>query len=336
MTTACDAAASRAASSSGLEPEKGKATYIRQFTDPTIPESRCCGSMRPFAGGWLIGWGDTEWVTAFDERGRITFRMEVPGASYRAVPVTPSEATLEDLEAGLEAMEDPAAEEPAQTAIEAAEAAQMPTEEAGPNSPPVVLLFHGGSWLRGHAPSMAIPAQIARRYGLKPVSVEYPLGNVVAANQTARRVAKAWRDSGYDVVAFGESAGGQMATLLAVEGRVDYAVGNAPVSDLLRYFEGNEQEFWDRLDADEETRRELSPALQPQGHPVFLLHSPEDPGVPFDLSVDYDRRFEQVRLRRVGGCHILDCDGSRGYNYHRNSQIGLAWLARMEGVSPAG
>ena len=320
-----------------LEPEKGKATFIRQFTDPEITESKCCGSMRPFAGGWLVGWGDTEFVTAFDERGRITFRIEVPGRSYRAVPVLPGQATLADLERGLEAMEDPAEEPPEQPEPPDEPAfppTPMPTEQAGPDSPPVVLLIHGGSWLRGHAPSMDIPAQIATDLGLKPVSIEYPLGDVVAANQTARRVAKAWRDSGYDVVAFGESAGGQMATLLAAEGRVDYAVGNAPVSNLLRYWEGDEQVFWEeKLGADEETRRELSPALQPQDRPVFLLHSPKDPGVPFDLSVDYAREFPQVSLRRVGGCHILDCNGERGYNYHRNSRIGLAWLARMEGVS---
>ena len=319
-----------------LEPEEGKATFIRQFTDPTVPASRCCGSFRPFAGGWLAGWGDTDRVTAFDEQGRITFRMTVQGRSYRAVTVTPGQATLEDLEAGLEAMEDGPAGQPTEGAAEnpAVQPTPLPTEEAGPDSPPVVLLIHGGSWLRGHAPAMDIPAQIARDLGMKPVSIEYPLGDIAAANRTARRVAKAWRESGYDVVAFGESAGGQMATLLAAEGRVDYAVGNAPVSNLLRYWEGNEQEFWDGLGADVATRRELSPALQPQDRPVFLLHSPKDPGVPFDLSVDYARAFPQVKLRRVGGCHILDCDGDRGYHYHRNSRIGLAWLARMEGLSP--
>jgi acetyl esterase/lipase len=322
-----------------LEPEKERATFIRQFTDPTIPVSKCCGSMRPFAGGWLIGWGDTEWVTAFDDRGRITFRARVPGASYRAVPVLPGQATLEELEAGLEAMEDgPEGQERAAEEEEPAEQpSQLPTGDAGPDSPPVVLLIHGGSWLRGGPPAMDIPARIARDLGLEPVSIGYPLGDIVAANRTARRVAKAWRDAGYDVVAFGESAGGQMATLLAAEGRVDYAVGNAPVSNLLRYWEGDEQEFWEEdLGADEATRRELSPALQPQNRPVLLLHSPKDPGVPFDLSVDYAREFDQVRLRRVGGCHILDCNDERGYHYHRNSRIGLAWLARMTGLTPGG
>jgi acetyl esterase/lipase len=256
--------------------------------------------------------------------------MQLPGRSFRAVPVGPEEATPEDLERGLEAMED---DEPAGEP----EPATQPESEPTAGKPPVALLIHGGSWLHGHAPSMAIAVAIAKELGFKPVSVEYPLSDVVAANNTTRRIAKKWRDRGYPVVAFGESAGGQIATLLAVEGRVDYAVGNAPVSNLLRYWEGNEQEFWNKLGADEATRRELSPALHPQDRPVLLLHSPNDPGVPFDLSVDYARKFPgRVRLVRVHGCHILDCDGSRGFNYHRNTRIGLNWLARKEGLSPPG
>ena len=42
---------------------------------------------------------------------------------------------------------------------------------------------------------MDIPAQIAADLGLRPVKVEYPLGDVEAANATARRVAKSWRDT---------------------------------------------------------------------------------------------------------------------------------------------
>jgi hypothetical protein len=89
-----------------LDLERRTATFRRQLTDPKVRGgSKCCGSLRAFAGGWLIGWGDTPWVTAYDGQGRITFRMRIPGATYRAIPVPPEAVTAEDLEQALEAAE---------------------------------------------------------------------------------------------------------------------------------------------------------------------------------------------------------------------------------------
>jgi len=89
-----------------LDLEEKKATFLRSFKDPRVPSgvSGCCGSVRRIAGGWLVGWGGTPWVTGFDDEGRIMFRFRTPGESYRAAPLPP-EVTVEDLNRGLEQME---------------------------------------------------------------------------------------------------------------------------------------------------------------------------------------------------------------------------------------
>jgi hypothetical protein len=73
-----------------IHPRRGTATFVGQLTDPLVKRSHCCGSVRPFEGGWLVDWGDNPLVTAFDRRGRIAFRLHLPVASYRAVPVPAS------------------------------------------------------------------------------------------------------------------------------------------------------------------------------------------------------------------------------------------------------
>ena len=271
-TTASPRSASRAASSSRLEPEKGKATFIRQFTDPTIPESRCCGSMRPFAGGWLDRLGRHR----VGHRVRRVAAGSRSGCRFPAPPTAPSrsrrqQATLEISRPASRRWRirrrrrKPPAEEPCRRG-------------AGADNRPVVLLIHGGSWLRGRPPAMDIPARSRRPRAAAGVDRVPARRRRGGRTPTVRRIAESWRDRGHDVVAFGESAGGQIATLLAAEGRVDYAVGNAPVSDLLRYWEGDEQEFWDeRLGADEATRRELSPRCNRRTGPCSCCTAPRIP-----------------------------------------------------------
>lgn len=88
-----------------LNLKAGTATYISSLQDPTITSSHCCGSVRRFGDGWLVDWGDNRWVTGFDRRGRIAFRLHLSSSTYRAVPIPPGAVTNRDLERGLEAME---------------------------------------------------------------------------------------------------------------------------------------------------------------------------------------------------------------------------------------
>ncbi|MFN8161794.1 MAG: arylsulfotransferase family protein [Solirubrobacterales bacterium] len=80
------------------------ATFLGQLTDPEVTRSHCCGSARPFAGGWLVDWGDNPLLTGFDRRGRIAFRLRLPKSTYRAAPV-PASISPARLDRGLERME---------------------------------------------------------------------------------------------------------------------------------------------------------------------------------------------------------------------------------------
>jgi hypothetical protein len=88
-----------------LDLDRGTATFVRELGDPTVKDSHCCGSARPMSGGWLVSWGRNPFVTGFDHKGRIAFRLNLPLSSYRAVPVPKGATTVNELERGLESME---------------------------------------------------------------------------------------------------------------------------------------------------------------------------------------------------------------------------------------
>jgi hypothetical protein len=81
------------------------ATYIGAFTDDEVSgNGHCCGSFRQLGDGWVVAWGAAPWVSGFTKDGELAFRLGVPVAPYRAVPVPLSISDL-DLDAALEAME---------------------------------------------------------------------------------------------------------------------------------------------------------------------------------------------------------------------------------------
>lgn len=89
-----------------LLPRAGKAIYLGQLNDPAVKTSHCCGSARQFEdGGWLVSWGDNPLVSAFDDKGRVAFRLRLAASTFRAVPVPPGATTPAQLNRGLERME---------------------------------------------------------------------------------------------------------------------------------------------------------------------------------------------------------------------------------------
>jgi Arylsulfotransferase (ASST) len=88
-----------------LQPEAGRAIYLGQLNDPAVKTSHCCGSARQLPdGGWLVSWGDNPLVTAFDEEGRIAFRLGLAASTFRAVPVPAGATTPAALDRGMERM----------------------------------------------------------------------------------------------------------------------------------------------------------------------------------------------------------------------------------------
>jgi len=89
-----------------LDLRKGTATYLGQLNDAEIKTSHCCGSARPLAGGgWLVSWGNNPLVTAFNDRGRVAFRLHLAASTFRAVPVPAGAASPADLDQAMEMME---------------------------------------------------------------------------------------------------------------------------------------------------------------------------------------------------------------------------------------
>ena len=60
--------------------------------------------MRAIPGGWLVGFGDTTLVSAFNTHRQVAWRLWW-GNSYRAVPVPRRRVTMHQLDRGLEQME---------------------------------------------------------------------------------------------------------------------------------------------------------------------------------------------------------------------------------------
>ena len=89
-----------------IDLENRTATYVGQGTDPKVTKSHCCGGVRPFGTGWLVAWGNNPYVSAFNSKDALAFRMKVPIPVYRAVPVPP-QVTEADLNAAMDRMELP-------------------------------------------------------------------------------------------------------------------------------------------------------------------------------------------------------------------------------------
>lgn len=89
-----------------LEPANGVARYLGQLSDPEVSRSHCCGSARELpGGGWLVSWGDNPLVSAFDDQGRLAFRLHLAASTFRAPPAPPGATSVGALDAGMEAME---------------------------------------------------------------------------------------------------------------------------------------------------------------------------------------------------------------------------------------
>ena len=189
-----------------------------------------------------------------------------------------------------------------------------------------IVAIHGGGFVI--PPCAATFRRLCNRLGgrgFRVVFARYPPADYQAATRTIRRqVRRITARTRRPVYAFGESAGGNFAAMLALRGEVDAAVAVATPSNLLRWEDGN-TDFWDRImRMDFTSRRAASPALiaRRSVRPVLLLHSPGDTVVPYSQSQAFARR-PHIRLQRLRGDHLRDSsDGPRA----------TRWFARLSRV----
>lgn len=173
---------------------------------------------------------------------------------------------------------------------------------------PQLLLIHGGSFLYEDPTFEALTRRRALRAGFTPHYLRYPLGDMPGAFQAARAEAERLRARyGSAVYAYGSSAGGTLAALLAGDGLVSAAVAKAPVSDLLDWewpLGAYGPDYFERIGlAAPAARRRLSPLRRRARNPLLVLQGRRDQVVPLAMNREYAAKFKRVRLWVVQGGH---------------------------------
>jgi pimeloyl-ACP methyl ester carboxylesterase len=212
--------------------------------------------------------------------------------------------------------------------------ALTPTAVAAPNEvaqppgpPPQLLLIHGGSFLFEDPFFEARTKPVAVAAGFVPHYLAYPLGDLPAAVTAAREEAARLRAKfGRAVYAYGSSAGGTLAALLAGDGLVSAAVAKAPPTDFLSWewpLSAYGPGYYTEIDASVATRRRLSPIRRPMRQPVLVVQGRADAVVPLRMSEAFAVKFPRVQLWKVPGGH--GTDRARPWVTRR----ALGWLAKM-------
>jgi pimeloyl-ACP methyl ester carboxylesterase len=210
-------------------------------------------------------------------------------------------------------------------------AATPPSLDEARSVRPQLILIHGGSFLFEDPTFESRTSAAARAAGFVPHYLRYPLADMPAAVLAARAEAARLRARyGRNAVyAYGTSAGGTLAALLAGDGLVSAAVAKAPISDLLAWewpLGAYGPDYFERIGMTPEARRRLSPLRRRATRPLLIVHGRGDRIVPLGMSRGYAVKFTRVRLWVVGGGHYTE--RARPELLRR----AFAWLARVSGA----
>lgn len=209
-----------------------------------------------------------------------------------------------------------------------ADASQPPAVGEARSAAPHLLLIHGGSFLGPDPLFESRTAAPAVAAGFVPHYLEYPLADLLGAVRAAREEAAALRARyGAAVYAYGSSAGGTLAALLAGDGLVSAAVAKAPPTDLPAWswpLETYGDDYFERIGAGPAAARLLSPLRRPARRPLMLVHGVADRVVPIEMSEAFDAKFRRVHLLPVPGGHWTE----RSRPWILSTALG--WLARLD------
>ncbi|MBS1881159.1 MAG: prolyl oligopeptidase family serine peptidase [Actinobacteria bacterium] len=186
---------------------------------------------------------------------------------------------------------------------------EVPPKRPGPK--PQLILIHGGSFLYQDPEFRTLTRPWALEEGFQPHYVDYPLGNLPAAVAAVRQEARMLRQKvGLDrVYAYGASAGGTLAAILAGEGDVSAAVAKAPVSDLATWewplgrYGAN---YFETIVAGPATRLRLSPFNRAEERPLLVIQGRQDQVVPVAMNEAFAAKFPRVHLWLVPGGHTTE------------------------------
>lgn len=186
--------------------------------------------------------------------------------------------------------------------------------------PAVALMFHPGGFIFNDNPKMPEAVKAARDEGFRPISVQYTLWNLPRAVKDAVRAAKEQRSRGRTVFAYGDSAGGTLACLLAQRGLAQGAAVQAPVSNIPKFLKLLPPGAADLMQVtDVEAQLRFSPSKHSTRSPILAFAAVDD-----DLSAattSWARRDPLVKARSIPGTHL---DSSF---YGPTLERAIGWLA---------
>lgn len=208
-----------------------------------------------------------------------------------------------------------------------AAARPSPHVGGGTSLAPHLLLIHGGSFLYEDPLFEPLTRVRAVEAGFVPHYLTYPLadlnGAVKAARDEARRLNALHPGLVY---AYGTSAGGTLAEILAGDGMVEAAAVKAPVSDLVGWswpLGAYGADYYEQIAATPADRYGLSPLRRAARRPVLIVQGRGDNVVPPAMNRAYAVKFARVHLWVVDGGHHTE---------RRRPQLlsrAFGWLARF-------
>jgi fermentation-respiration switch protein FrsA (DUF1100 family) len=191
--------------------------------------------------------------------------------------------------------------------LPASASAAPPHIGKGDSLAPHLLLIHGGSFLFEDPLFEPLTRVRAVRAGFVPHYLAYPLYDLSGALAAARAEARELnRLHPGRVYAYGTSAGGTLAAILAGDGMVEAAAAKAPISDLVGWdwpLGAYGPDYYEQIGAGPSDRLRLSPLRRPARRPLLIVHGRRDRVVPPGMSRQYAVKFKRVHLWVVQGGH---------------------------------
>lgn len=190
-----------------------------------------------------------------------------------------------------------------------------------------LILLGGGGFTRYDPNFERTMVPAASRHGFEPHYVRYRLNDFVGAVQDARAEARRLTNlyGKENVFAFGSSAGGTLALILAGEARISAAVASSALYDFNHWPWVNlywGKQYFDEIRLDAASRRQYSPMHRPLRCPALAMHGTVDPVVSFFQAEDFAAAHQRATTQLYFGGHGL---------YGRRPQtvgVGMRWLAR--------
>jgi acetyl esterase/lipase len=202
--------------------------------------------------------------------------------------------------------------------VGAGRADAVPGPSCGPgHARKAVLVIHGGGFKHGSTGDTKRVCDLLGAHGFYVENLRYPLDDLRGAEHAAEDAAHELREDHAWVFAYGESAGGTLAALLAARREVSAAYAWAPVSDLTSWAAEAAPGFvrWTGFpDARRATLEELSPITwaSPASAPLQVDHGRADAHVPPLQSERLQAKWGAgMTLRLVGGGHVSTSPGYR-------------------------